>query len=102
MDYLLVSKNAPENFVLVDVRNAPPHIKKVKIQGAVEIPLCELEVRLSELSKEKIIVVYCWDVWCNMAAQAALLLIEKGYQTKELIGGIAAWQSMNLATEDLV
>jgi rhodanese-related sulfurtransferase len=102
MDYLNVSKNAPDNFVLVDVRNAPPHLKKVKIKGALEIPLNELETRLSELSEDKVIVVYCWDVWCNMAAHAAVILLEKGYKTKELIGGIAAWQSMNLPTEQLL
>jgi len=43
--------------VLVDVRNAPDHLKKNKIQHALEIPQNELESRLSELPKDKIVVV---------------------------------------------
>lgn len=101
MDYVMAKKNAPSGFVLVDVRNAPPHLKKVKIEGASEIPLNELETRLSELPKDKTIVVYCWDVWCNMAAHAAIILLKNGYTVKELNGGISAWQSMNLPIEKL-
>ena len=101
MDYVMASKKAPQDYVLVDVRNAPPHLKKVKIQGALEIPLNELQNRLSELPKEKTIIIYCWDVWCNMAAHAAIILLNDGYKVKELIGGIAAWQSINLPVEEL-
>lgn len=101
MDYVMASKKNPQDYVLIDVRNAPAHIKKVKIKGAMEIPLNELTSQLSELSKDKMIVVYCWDVWCNMAAQAAVILLKNGYQVKELIGGISAWQSMNLPVEEL-
>lgn len=101
MDYLMASKKNPQDYVLIDVRNAPVHIKKVKIKGAMELPLNELAGRLSELPKDKTIVVYCWDVWCNMAAQAAVLLLKNGYRVKELIGGISAWQSMNLPVEEL-
>ena len=101
MDYVMAKKNAPEDFVLLDVRNAPPHLKKVKIEGALEIPLNELENRLPELPKDKMMVVYCWDVWCNMAAKAAVILLKNSYKTKELAGGIAAWQSMNLPIQEL-
>jgi rhodanese-related sulfurtransferase/DNA-binding MarR family transcriptional regulator len=102
MDYLAFSKENPNTAVLIDVRNAPPHLKKEKIKGALEIPLNELEQHLSELPKDKLIVVYCWDVWCNMAKKASLVLIEHGYQVKELSGGIAAWTSLNLPVESLI
>jgi len=101
MEYLDEKKKSPEDFVLVDVRNAPPHIKKVKIENAVEIPLNDLENRLAELPKDKTIVVYCWDVTSNMAAHAAVILLKNGYKVKELLGGIAAWQSMNFPVEQL-
>ncbi|MDR2948948.1 MAG: hypothetical protein LBV71_07045 [Prevotella sp.] len=101
MDYVSASKNAPEDYVLIDVRNAPAHIRKVKILGSLEISLNELENRLSELPKNKTIVVYCWDIWCNMAAHAAIILLNNGYKVKELVGGISAWQSMKLPTQEL-
>lgn len=101
MDYMQMTKVNPEKFVLVDVRNAPPNLKKVKIAGAIDIPLMELENRLSELPKHKIIVVYCWDVWCNLAAKAGIMLLENGFDVLELSGGIAAWQAVKLPLEEL-
>ena len=101
MDCVMMSKSEPQNYILIDVRNAPPHLKEVKIKGALEIPLNELANRLGELPKDKMIIIYCWDVWCNMAAHAAVILLKNGYQVKELIGGISAWQSMNLPIEKL-
>ncbi|MFJ7951441.1 rhodanese-like domain-containing protein [Lysinibacillus sp. NPDC096418] len=95
MDYMQESKQNKDEYVLLDVRNGPPTLKKEKIQGAIEIPLLALENRLSELPKEKVIVLYCWDVWCSTAAKAALILLEKGFKVKELSGGIAAWKTMN-------
>jgi rhodanese-related sulfurtransferase len=102
MDYLQLSKLNPNQAILVDVRNAPAHFKKVKIENAIEIPQNELEARISELPKDKTIVVYCWDTWCNLAAKAALVLIENGYVVKELSGGIAAWNIMKLPVINLV
>lgn len=99
MDYLQEVKETPEKYYLVDVRNGPPHLKKEKIEGAVEIPQGELENRLSELPKDKTLVLYCWDVWCNTAAKAAVFLISTGFDVKELAGGIAAWNTMGFNTE---
>ena len=102
MDYMKESKQNPDKFYLVDVRNAPAHLKKDKIAGAVEIPQIELEQRYTELPKDKTIVVYCWDVWCNLATKAGITLIEKGFKVKELSGGIAAWNILQMPTVKLV
>jgi len=99
MDFMQASKAVPDKFLLVDVRNAPPHIMKEKVAGANHIPLMQLPDRLSELPKNKTIVVYCWDTWCNMAAKAAIILLENDYDVFELSGGIAAWKSMAFPTE---
>lgn len=101
MDFMAASKAQPDTFTLIDVRNAPPHLKKVKISGAVEIPEKDIKNRLSELPKDKVIVVYCWDTWCNLAKKACVELIKNGYTVKELTGGIAAWQSLNLPVADI-
>lgn len=101
MDFLAASKEQPDTFIVVDVRNAPPHLKKIKIAGATEIPEKDMKTRLSELPKDKVILVYCWDTWCNLAKKASVELIKKGYTVKELTGGIAAWQSLNLPITEL-
>ncbi|MFD1066146.1 rhodanese-like domain-containing protein [Oceanobacillus locisalsi] len=101
MDYLNYTKEHEGACILVDVRNAPPHLKKEKIQGAIEIPLNELGERVQELPKDKMIVVYCWDTWCNMGKKASLLLLKEGYDVKELLGGIASWNIMKLPVEAL-
>ncbi|HDX9588173.1 TPA: rhodanese-like domain-containing protein [Bacillus pseudomycoides] len=101
MDFLQVKKLNPDAYMLVDVRNGTRELKKEVITGALEIPQSELENRLSELPKDKIIILYCWDVWCNTAAKSALFLLENGYNVKELAGGIAAWKTMNLPTSSL-
>ncbi|MFI3132995.1 rhodanese-like domain-containing protein [Staphylococcus warneri] len=99
MDYLSESKQNEDKYFLVDVRNGPPHLRDKKIKGAYQLPQAELEDRYSELPKDKILVLYCWDVWCNTAAKSALFLIDKGYDVKELAGGIAAWEKMEFETE---
>jgi len=99
MDFMQSVKSEPDKFQVVDVRNAPPHIMKQKIAGASHIPLMQLSDRLGELPKDKTIVVYCWDTWCNMAAKAAIIMLENGYDVLELSGGIAAWTTMNFPVE---
>jgi rhodanese-related sulfurtransferase len=102
MDFVQESKGQPDKFLLVDVRNAPPHIMKQKIASARHIPLAQIADRLGELPKDKTIVVYCWETWCNMAAKAAIILLESDYDVLELSGGIAAWTTMGFPVESLV
>ncbi len=99
MDFSQAAKAEPDKFLIVDVRNAPPHILKQKITGATIIPLRELAERIDELPKDKTIVVYCWDTWCNMAAKAAVILLENGYDVLELSGGVASWQAVGFDFE---
>ncbi|KAA6447243.1 rhodanese-like domain-containing protein [Bacillus swezeyi] len=95
MDFVKSAKINPETYFLVDVRNGPSEFKKVTIKDAQVIPEQDLPHRLNDIPKDKEIIVYCWDVWCNTAAKAAKFLLENGYQVKELTGGIAAWREMN-------
>ncbi|WP_243458057.1 rhodanese-like domain-containing protein [Sporosarcina sp. Te-1] len=89
-----------EKYFLLDVRNGPIHVRSVTIKDTNVIPELELANRLEEIPKDKEIIVYCWDVWCNTAAKAAKFLLEQGYQVKELIGGLAAWQEMNFPVSE--
>ncbi|MGM0939894.1 MAG: rhodanese-like domain-containing protein [Bacillota bacterium] len=102
MDYMNSTKISPEKYFLVDVRNGPSHFRNVSIKGANIIPEQELQSRLNEIPKDKEIIVYCWDVWCNTASKVAVSLLERGYRVKELSGGIAAWQKMNFPVTELI
>lgn len=67
----------PNNYMLIDVRNGKP---EEKITGALVIPQPELLNHLTELPKDKELILYCWDVWCNTASKVALVLLENGFQ----------------------
>lgn len=101
MDYLKSIKAAPEMYFLVDVRNGPKDLRNITIKGAKIIPEQELKNRIGEIPKEKEIIVYCWDVWCNTATKSAKILLERDYRVKELAGGITAWQKMNFPISKL-
>ncbi|MBM7602665.1 rhodanese-related sulfurtransferase [Metabacillus crassostreae] len=101
MDYLRLVQINPEKYFLIDVRNGPNHVRNITIKDAHIIPQQELQDRLDEIPKDKEIIVYCWDVWCNTAAKVATFLLERDYKVKELTGGIAAWKEMNFPCLDL-
>ena len=52
-------KSSPENFTIVDIRNATEVKNKNVFKNAVEIPLPELRERVSEIPTGKPIVVHC-------------------------------------------
>lgn len=101
MDYMRSKQMDPEIYFLIDVRNGPIHVRSEIIKDANVIPEQELLDRLNEIPKDKEIIVYCWDVWCNTAAKVAKTLLEQGYSVKELTGGIAAWKEMDFPISDL-
>ncbi|WP_051302590.1 rhodanese-like domain-containing protein [Salibacterium aidingense] len=101
MEYRTAKNENPENYVLVDVRVGPAPVRNEIAEGALVIPLDELQDRMPELPKEKTIVVYCWDTWCTLASKAAVLLLENGYDAKELYGGMAAWKTLDFPTSAL-
>ena len=76
---------------LLDVRQ--PHeweIVNLEADGAVLIPLDELDDRLDELPTDREIVVYCRTG--ARSANAAQMLVEEGFAgVFNLVGGIHAW-----------
>jgi len=98
--YFRESQAYPGKTLLIDVRNSTAEELGAVIPGATRVPEAEIKDRLSELPKNKPIVVYTWDDWCNLAAYAAITLLENGFSAMVLSGGIAAWQALNFPTED--
>jgi rhodanese-related sulfurtransferase len=82
--------------VLVDVR-APNEWAAERIDGAINVPLSQLRDLLDELPGDRAIVVYCSSGY--RSAVAASLLAGAGFAgATDLVGGLDAWKSAQLAT----
>ena len=77
--------------LLLDVR---PEVEfaAAHIQGAISIPLPELEARLSELPADLEVVAYCRGEYCVLAYDAVRLLRKAGHRARRLSGGMLEWQ----------
>jgi adenylyltransferase/sulfurtransferase len=81
--------DAHEPFTLVDVREAWEY-DIAQIAGSQLIPLGELEERLTEISREGIVIVQCHSGM--RSEQGAMLLQQAGFaNVYNLEGGIEAW-----------
>lgn len=92
-------ENSP--YVVLDVRNAPPQVKKDQIKGAVAIAAKDLANHLDELKKDKIYVVYDWTGGTTLGKTALLILLSAGFEAFELAGAIEGWKGMKLPTEEV-
>lgn len=81
-----------KDYLFIDVRSEDEY-NSVHIEGAIHIPLSEIESSLDEIPQDRQIVVYCNGSSCNRSSQAASILIENGYeQVYNLMGnGILEW-----------
>ena len=79
-------------YVFVDVRSKSEY-DSGHIKGALFIPLSEIEVRLSEIPRDKPVVLYCNGSSCNRSIAAANILIKNGYtEVYDLTGvGVIEW-----------
>lgn len=74
---------------LIDVREAH-EFKAGHIPGAVNIPLSQIGGRLSEISKDGDVFVYCQSGM--RSKQAAKMLLKNGFsEINNLMGGISSW-----------
>ncbi|UQA53990.1 FAD-dependent oxidoreductase [Vibrio sp. ED002] len=82
--------NLSENQVLLDVRN-PGELESVGfIKGAINIPVDQLRQRMSELPKDKEIVIYCQvGLRGNVAYRQ---LVNSGFKARNLLGGYRTYK----------
>ena len=80
---------------LLDVRPAQEY-RAAHIEGAVSVPLRELETHLGSLPKERDVVAYCRGPYCVLAPQAVTLLQARGYRAFALGDGVAEWRAHGL------
>ena len=89
-----------EDYIFIDVRSEDEY-KGSHIQGAIHIPVSEIEERLDEIPKDKPVIVYCNGSSCNRSGQAASILKENGYkEVFDMIGqGIFEWEEKGYPIE---
>lgn len=88
-----------DQMCVVDVRNGPVELIKDRLPQALQIPQNVILERIDRLPKDRTIVLYCWDTWCSLAARAAVPLLERGFDVREMYGGMKAWKTLRFPTE---
>lgn len=69
------------------------------IDGAISMPLAEVESRHDELPEDHDIVVYCRGPFCSLAADAVRLLRQKGFEAVRLRDSYADWRNRGFDDE---
>ena len=79
--------------VIVDVRNATAQtLERHRIPGAVHVPVQDAARHLSELPRDREIILYCSCPNEASAAKVARLLMNNGFRrVRPLKGGLEAW-----------
>lgn len=66
------------------------------IQGALSLPLDELDDRLDELPQDRMIVAYCRGPYCVFAVDAVERLRRRGFDARRLVDGFPDWRVAGL------
>jgi rhodanese-related sulfurtransferase/DNA-binding HxlR family transcriptional regulator len=69
------------------------------LPGALNIPLAELERRLSELPKSREVIAYCRGPYCVLSFEAVAALRARGYRVRRLEDGYPEWKAAGLPVE---
>jgi len=69
------------------------------LPGAINIPLRELEARLTDLDPSLEIVAYCRGPYCVLSYEAVAALRTKGFKARRLEDGLPEWRAAGLPVE---
>ncbi len=83
---------------VLDVR-PPEEYAAGHLPGAVNIPIDQLEKRLSELPKRRLVVAYCRGPYCVMSYDAVQFLRHRGLKAQRLEAGLPEWRHAGLPIE---
>jgi rhodanese-related sulfurtransferase len=84
--------------VVLDVRPAP-EFAAGHIPGALNVPIDDLQRRLSEIPAETQVVAYCRGPYCAYADDAVRLLSRRGRRALRLEDGFPEWVHAGLPVE---
>lgn len=87
----LIQTNLDYELTILDVRTIDEYTSE-HIEGALNIPLQELQEKVGMLDKNKIILVYCRSGVRSL--QASQILVDNGFtRINNIEGGIVAWHN---------
>ncbi|RFB12685.1 ArsR family transcriptional regulator [Bacillus sp. HNG] len=86
-----LAKYDNKDIMVIDVRPETEY-NASHIEGAVSIPFDSFKDHVSELPKDREIIVYCRGFYCVYATEVVQYLVSKGYQAKRLNAGIQHWK----------
>ncbi len=69
------------------------------LPGAINVPLAELERRLSDLPRKVEIVAYCRGPYCVLSFEAVAALRARGFKARRLEDGLPEWRAAGLPIE---
>jgi len=87
---VLLARARSGDAIVLDVR-PPEEYSAGHIEGALSIPLKELEKQLSALPRDKEIVAYCRGPYCVMSIEAVQMLRSRGFRAARLKDDVYEW-----------
>jgi rhodanese-related sulfurtransferase/DNA-binding HxlR family transcriptional regulator len=96
----LVTRLREGSVVLLDVRPVDEY-DLGHLPGALNIPLRELEQRLSELPTAHEIVAYCRGPYCVLSFEAVAALRARGFRVRRLEDGFPEWKAAGFPVEGI-
>ena len=90
-------QNQDDSIVILDLRNAQAFAKG-HVPGAINFPP-EKWSELNELPRDKTLIVYCYDITCFLAKNAAIRFLKEGFEVKEMFGGWQTWVDQGYPVE---
>lgn len=97
----LLERARHDQVTIIDVRPQEEY-RNGHIEGAVSMPLDDLEARLAELPRDQEIVAYCRGPYCVWSGQAVEFLLENGYRARHLRDGVLDWRAHGLPVSEEV
>lgn len=92
VDQLIDELNKKKDIIILDVRTEMEVNGQLKmIEGAINIPIQELDKRFNELNKFKDKEIYVICRTQNRSAASSAFLNEKGFNTKFVVGGMVEY-----------
>lgn len=83
---------------IIDVRPTEEYAAG-HLQGAINVPLSELEKHLDDLPSDQEIVAYCRGPFCVLAFEAVAQLRKKGIKARRLETGFPEWKVAGFPVE---
>lgn len=80
-----------EKINLVDVRDYEDYLEG-HIPFAMHVPASALEDNLAMFEKNKLNILYCYKIECQLAKKCCLKLAKLGYPVVEGLGGYKSWK----------